>query len=1178
MAEEQNLIGKEILTYRIESLIGKGGMGSVYLATNKHINQKVAIKVLNVNLAESHIIRQKFVNEAKTLLALDHPNIVHFLNFVENEDGVFLIMEYVDGITLDDFINTKQGLIVETKVYKLFNQILDAFAYAHKRGVVHRDIKPANIILTNDNEGNFVVKVLDFGIARIISESNEEEKGLIIGTPAYMSPEQVRGEDVDERSDIYSLGVLLHQMLTGHAPYDSTTLSETEIQKKVVEDPLPRMKEYYQYVSDRIQKVVDKATAKDPSTRYPNCSAFRKDFLPKPPIPLWQKITAAVIFLLLIGGGYWFWDYNYHVKTYYYKDYVEVWGVPKGIGKADYKHREKTYKFVYQYGKLQHLSLVNSKGNVVEDGESERFDRPINAKFEYQGKDILRVFYKDRNGRVLFKKRYDKQDSRINMFVFEYNDRNNTEKLLPNNLTGYVRLEDDFAERGQISRFALDFDSNGFVTSLHYTNRDGKVVCDKENIYGKRYERDDKGRITKEYYLAQNDSVTSTTWGLGIKEFKYENDNLVEAVYLSPDDSPSYDDSDGVSIYTMEYDNKWGNLTHALHKSSDRKPMITKKQGMAGIEQKFNNEGQVVELYYLGTDGKPMYCISAGSAGVKMEYDENGYTKQSIFIDEIGKPVNNDIIGGTIVKYENDRKGNQLNVQYFDANNEPYETFYGYSKIVAKYDSIGNQTEIFYYNKKDALCAVENMDDIAGVKYEYNDRNKIVKETYYDTSNQPAANNNGVIVTICKYDDSGNFLNSLRYCDADEKTLKLSNEGIAGSKQEYKDGYEVKREFFDEKEKTITSHKLGYAIYSAIYENGKVKEESYFDKDNNPIDVKMPIPLYGFYYKHARVKYEYDSHGNCTEIYPYDKNGRLTEITDMQGRKIRYIEHREYDNYGNMKERTYYDANGNETLCEDRYFKLKSIYNDKHQEIESRAFDTNDNPVNTSLGYATMKAEYDVKKGYVTKYSVFNTSDRLLYYWKPEYNIHGNITKISYYTPDNKLRQDNFAIERNTFNKLGKIVEYAMYNHLDKAANYYDGWHRYTMEYDEQGNPLYQKYYDANNKLLGTKKWNEKTGEWEHIYDWRQYWINSIPNCPFPIDNYGTEVSSISLTGNSCNITIRFTGMSKYSMENSEIEACKDLGKQLAQAEKRNSQMPSSTQLTVIGVDMAKREMFRVTY
>ena len=219
------MIGQEILNYKIENLIGEGGMGTVYLGINKQIGQKVAIKSLAPQFVHNKEIVQRFKKEASTLAKLDHPNIVKLLNFYEDENGLFLIMEYVEGYNLDEYIEKISGPISEDKTNEMFSKILDAFEFAHSQGVVHRDIKPSNIIITKEQE----VKVFDFGIAKLVDEPESHKltrTGTKMGTPAYMSPEQIKQGEINKLSDIYTLGVVLHQMITGKPPYNSDEMSE----------------------------------------------------------------------------------------------------------------------------------------------------------------------------------------------------------------------------------------------------------------------------------------------------------------------------------------------------------------------------------------------------------------------------------------------------------------------------------------------------------------------------------------------------------------------------------------------------------------------------------------------------------------------------------------------------------------------------------------------------------------------------------------------------------------------------------------------------------------------------------------------------------------------------------------------------------------------------------------
>ena len=285
------MVGQLVRNYRIESLLGTGGMGSVYLAVHTQLGRRIAIKVIHPALARNPVVRERFRNEAAALSHLQHPNIVTLYDYSEEEDALYLFMEYVEGKTLDDYIGTETGPIPEEKAVPLFARLLDAVAYAHDRGVIHRDIKPSNLMVSG--AGN--AKILDFGIAKITGQGlgGLTKEGTRMGTVLYMSPEQVRGAVLDARSDVYSLGVTLFQALTGRPPYDEANLTEYAVYQRILHEPLPRMRELYPLVSERMQAVVDRATAKDPADRFADCHQFREALLdpalqpavPTPPLP-----------------------------------------------------------------------------------------------------------------------------------------------------------------------------------------------------------------------------------------------------------------------------------------------------------------------------------------------------------------------------------------------------------------------------------------------------------------------------------------------------------------------------------------------------------------------------------------------------------------------------------------------------------------------------------------------------------------------------------------------------------------------------------------------------------------------------------------------------------------------------------------------------------------------------
>lgn len=281
------MIGKQILNYRINVFIEEGGMGAVYTGTHTKIGRKVAIKVLHPYLVKVKAIKQRFLNEARTLSVLQHQNIVQLLDYTEDDNSLFLIMEFVDGISLENFIKNNSGKIQEKDAIAIFTQILDAMQYAHEKKIVHRDIKPSNFMVRNDG----VVKILDFGIAKILDDKqyNLTQSGAKIGTVMYMSPEQIKGNETSHLSDIYSLGVTLFHLVAGKTPYENAK-SEFEIQSEIVHRPLPRATALNQNISKHIEALIDRATAKEPYNRFQTCAEFRKALLSiekhdKEPVP-----------------------------------------------------------------------------------------------------------------------------------------------------------------------------------------------------------------------------------------------------------------------------------------------------------------------------------------------------------------------------------------------------------------------------------------------------------------------------------------------------------------------------------------------------------------------------------------------------------------------------------------------------------------------------------------------------------------------------------------------------------------------------------------------------------------------------------------------------------------------------------------------------------------------------
>ncbi|HEX8118927.1 MAG TPA: serine/threonine-protein kinase, partial [Pyrinomonadaceae bacterium] len=254
------MIGQVFGNYKIEQKLGEGGMGEVFRGVDMMLEREVAIKFLRPELASQPQVVERFRSEAVTLAKLQHPNIATLYNFMRQGDSFIMVLEFVRGVTLDHVIQQRGALPVEQAV-PIFCKVLEGIDHAHEYGIVHRDIKPANMMLT----GAGVLKVLDFGIARVLGTARMTRQGHLIGTIEYMSPEQVKGMETDARSDIYSLGMLLYEMLTGRVPFDIQ--NEFELMKAQIEQMPPPPRAINPDIPPEVEGAIMRAIAKDPNQR-----------------------------------------------------------------------------------------------------------------------------------------------------------------------------------------------------------------------------------------------------------------------------------------------------------------------------------------------------------------------------------------------------------------------------------------------------------------------------------------------------------------------------------------------------------------------------------------------------------------------------------------------------------------------------------------------------------------------------------------------------------------------------------------------------------------------------------------------------------------------------------------------------------------------------------------------
>lgn len=1112
------MIGKTILNYQIESLIGEGGMGTVYLARHKNLSEQMAaIKVIKAEKVNAYT-QTSIKAEAENLAHLKHQNIVAFHDYhIDEEGNIYLIMEYVDGMNLSEYIATVSGLIVQERILGFFNPILDGMGYAHKHGVIHRDIKPSNISIASDG----TPKILDFGIATLLKKEENESERMIVGTPQYMSPEQVKGEKLDQRSDIYSLGVVLHQMLTGKAPYDPTTMTGHKLDKAIVEEPLPRLKTFYKYTTDKVQKVVDKATAKRPEDRYQSCEEFKRainNAINPPKISRATWVAIVVAALLVLGGGIFSWLY-FRTSVEYYKDYTLNRGVPEGIGEIssfDAKHVHRMYQFSYSKFKLREVKHVNCLGIVIPDTESERADRPLWSSYYYDADgNISKVKVRNTCGTVLYVQSFNENQSTV---IFQYDDEHGTEKTLNSITSGYTNKFDAFENHGKITRYLIQYDDKGYVSKIEYAGFLNVKVCNSDGIYAIAYERDAKGRKTKESYLGKDGKPTSTRWGLSFKTFEYDDeDNWISSKYFSMDGKGSFDVEDGISVYEMEYD-KYGNMVESHFKNPEGEPVITKRYGFAGERFEYDDNGYIVKFEALGLDGNLMFTPEH-YAYYTTTVNEYGFFNSMKYYDIDGVPCSSSN-GCFEIKDSVDSHGLLLERWFFDVNGDLTLNEEGIAGFRCTYDKKGNLLSYMGYgiDYKPTLMAGN---DIAGYSREYNELNQIIKETNLGVDSLPTKNNDGVVTFVLDYDARGNVIKT-GYFEADGMTRAMNNSGYSSYARDYDDHGNITALIFYDTDDHETNCNAGYSKEVKTFdENSNVITIRYFDHEGNPVsgdnnssvgtDFKYdsfgnqienkPVDAKGNLAKGlliAKRKYDdyhneiefavfdekgpalnsnsyhrytakYDSRNNVTEIRYYDTKGNLTKFS---GEKI-CIKRMEYDNIGQLVKTSYFNENEQPELCHQGYAIQETQY-DKYGNISLEVYKGKDGGApDTTKIVPQVACKYDIYQNRISM-ECRNASGKPIVF-KPygfckmesTYDKHRNVTSEAYFdtkgTPVKHTNLGYFKVVRTYDSRDNKLSE--SYFNVDSQPMKVNGYATEKSKYDGKGRLIESSYYDEKGNL-----------------------------------------------------------------------------------------------------------------
>ncbi|HUH02800.1 MAG TPA: protein kinase, partial [Kofleriaceae bacterium] len=842
--------GDKLGRYMIVGELGRGGMGVVYNAFDPELDRKIALKVVRPRgegTVDQGERRARLQREAQAMAKLSHPNVIHVYDVGTVGEQVFIAMELVDGPKLSTWAKQKHGWRETLEVFQAAGTGLVA---AHAAGVIHRDFKPDNVLVGSDR-----VRVLDFGLARAVTSEHEPEPspaavgesgarplddrltetGYLLGTPAYMAPEQHAGKPADERSDQFAFCVALWEALFQTRPFKGTTaerLAENMMAGNLTEPPRSR-------VPDSVVRTLERGLSVDPAKRFGSMRLLLHG-LEVAPSRAGRRLAIAAAALLVVGGavGLGVRSYRNRVVIEHYAAFTEIAGKPRGIGPLDStarSHRQFHWRMKHRRGRVLELHRVDATGRLAPDDTG-----GASWWYLYAGGDTLReIVSRDARGRVVMRlrvspdqKRLERRDDRDNPLPFDETDA---------------------------SVVLRDFDDAGHTVRERYANAYGEPRPDVGGAYGYQTIIGAEGLPIEWVALGADGQPTATAGGIARVTRTYdEHGNVTSEHYFGPEGGPTLSE-DQVAGIRYGYD-RWGNRVeavsldlqdqpgtnrfgYAIQRTShdDRgRPIAVDYQDAAGAavqprggmasRRSYDGRGNLLELGFVNTTGEPAPNVH-GVAFIRNTYDERDQLTSRATFDAQRRPTL-DTDGSASIRYAYDERGHRVEIHYFDATGEPVYIKDGYSRYRAVYDERDNLIEEHYLAPQGNPIRLPA--GYSTVKATYDERGRRVQETYYDPVDRPTLSSAGFATTRTTYDQQSNPL-EIAYFDTAGNPA-IIEEGYAREVSTIDArGNLVETRYFDA-DGQLTTIKRGYAIWKREYDGrGQEISSSFLGRDELPV-------------------------------------------------------------------------------------------------------------------------------------------------------------------------------------------------------------------------------------------------------------------------------------------------------------------------------------------------------